>query len=52
MRELIEQHNKEMDEAVIATRCESTHAIDLQKSDRHGEDTFLDVTDSSEKKQQ
>ena len=51
MHNLIDQHNKEIDQAIIVTLNENTHAIDLQKTgDRYGEDTFLNVTDYSEKK--
>ena len=40
-----------MDEANIVTLDKNIHAIDLEKNgDRYGEDTFLDVTDSSDKK--
>ena len=49
--ESIEKHNKEIDASFIVTLGKNTHAIDLQKTaDRHGEDTFFDVKDSSEKK--
>ena len=49
--ESIEQHNKEMDEAVIVTLDKNIHAIDLEKTgDRYGEDTFLDATNSSDRK--
>ena len=51
MHNLIDQHNKEIDQAIIVTLNENTHAIDLQKTgDIYGEDTFLNVTDYSEKK--
>ena len=53
VRESIEQHNKEMNEAVIVALDKKTLAIYVDKAgDRHGEDIFLNVTDSSEKKQQ
>ena len=32
MRESIEQHNKEIDEAVIVTLYKNIHAIDLEKT--------------------
>ena len=40
-----------MDEAVIVTLDKNIHAIDLEKTgDRCDEDTFLDATNSSDRK--